>query len=267
MDNFSSVPGAIQDGHDVADTQYDQSQIPDYWAYAKRFGLADKFFSTILASSFPNHLVTVAGSALNTLGIKVHPPHTPLSWGCDAPKGELVWTDHNGKFGQRFPCFTSSTLANEANQAGVSWKYYAPPRGHLGYIWSSLDAFKSVRYSKQWQSNVVKPSDFRKDVKSRRLPALSWLISDWKLSEHPPASECRGENWAVKQINTVMRSPLWKSTVILVTWDDFGGFYDHVAPPKLSAFSLGPRVPLLVISPYARPHTDLSRNYGFPFDH
>ena len=254
MDKFSDVPNAIQNGVDVADSQYRESQIPDYWAYARRFGLADRFFSTILASSFPNHLVTVAGSALNTLGIAAHPPHSLLAWGCDAPKKELAWTDKNGHFGQIYPCFNSPTLVDEANRAHVSWTYYAPPIHHLGYIWSTLDAFKHIRFSKQWQTNVVPPTSFDRAVRSGRLAALSWLVSEWPLSEHPPASECQGENWTVEHINTIMRSKLWKNTVIVLTWDDYGGFYDHVPPPKVAPFSLGPRVPLLIISPYARPH-------------
>ncbi|HEV3310061.1 MAG TPA: alkaline phosphatase family protein [Chloroflexota bacterium] len=254
MDMFSTVPHAIQNGKDVADTRYGRNQIPDYWALAKRYGLADHFFSTVLASSFPNHLVLVAGSELNTLGIASHPPTGPLSWGCDAPKSERIWMDTRGKIGQEFPCFNSKTLVDEANSAGVGWRYYAPSIHKLGYIWSTLDAFKNIRYSRQWQTNVVPPTQFDSDVKSGKLPAISWLSADWPMSEHPPASECQGENWTVRRINEVMQSPLWKSTVILITWDDYGGFYDHVAPPRLSAFRLGPRVPLMVVSPYARPH-------------
>ena len=255
MDKFGAVPNAIQNGHDVADSQYHQSQIPDYWAYAHRYSLADRFFSTILASSFPNHLVTVAGTALNTLGIAQHPQHSLLSWGCDAPKSERVWTDKNGKFGNNtYPCYNAPTLADEANKAGVPWTYYAPSAGHLGYIWSTLDAFRHIRFSKQWSSNVVPPGRFDTAVRSNKLAPLTWLIADWTLSEHPPASECVGENWTVARINEVEHSKLWKNTVIVLTWDDYGGFYDHVPPPKIADFSLGPRVPLLVISPYARPH-------------
>lgn len=263
MDNFSSVPGAIQDGRDMADTQYGEAQIPAYWNYAKKFGLADHFFSTVLASSFPNHLVTVAGTALNTLGIAVHPPGSLPSWGCDASKKELARTDVNGKFGEVYPCFKQPTLANEADRAGVSWKYYAPSIHHLGYLWSTLDAFKSIRFSPQWQTNVVDPGQFDSDVRLGKLPAISWLVSDWPLSEHPPASECKGMNWTVARIDSLMRSSLWRSTVILLTWDDYGGFYDHVSPPKVAPFSLGPRVPLLVISPYVRPHVIYHRTTDF----
>jgi phospholipase C len=83
------------------------------------------------------------------------------------------------------------------------------------------------------------------------LPAVSWLVIGSGRSEHPPASVCVGENWTVEQINAVMQGPDWESTVVFLTWDDFGGFYDHVAPPRVDNFGLGPRVPLLIISPWA----------------
>ncbi len=76
-------------------------------------------------------------------------------------------------------------------------------------------------------------------------------------------SECVGENWTVQQINTVMQSGYWKHTAIILTWDDYGGFYDHVAPPRKSRYELGPRVPLLVISPYAKPHYVSHQTYDF----
>lgn len=254
MDGFSKLPGARQHGKDVADSQYHQKQMADYWRYARSFSLADHFFSTILGSSFPNHLVTVSASNQNAIGIAVHKRGTLQAWGCDAPKTTITWTYFDGKYGKSRPCFSAKTLADEANAAGISWKYYAPPIGEIGYLWSSLDAFKQIRRSQQWSRNVVPPDRFNQDVEKRTLPALSWLIADWSFSEHPPASECEGENWTVSQINQIMRSPLWKSTVIILTWDDFGGFYDHVRPPSLGTYQLGPRVPAVVISPFTRAH-------------
>lgn len=263
MDHFYKLPNAYQQGRDVADSQYTWRQLRDYYTYARRFGIADRFFSTILSSSFPNHLVMIAGQAMHTIGIATHKPGTPLSWGCDAPKGTKAWTYKNGKYGNEFPCFNTKTLADEANAAGVSWGYYAPPAHHLGYIWSSFDAIRHIRDTRQWHTHVFPPGRFSRDVARRRLPAISWLTADWNYSEHPPASECAGENWTVTRINEIMRSRLWKHTVIILTWDDFGGFYDHVPPPKESHFALGPRVPTLVISPYARPHLIYRRQLDF----
>ena len=240
---------------DLADTAYYPSQIPNYWSYATNFALADDFFSYVLGDSFPNHLALVAGQNLGVISDPLpgqKPPH--MEWGCDEPKKTSVIVWRNGKQAKEFPCFNAKTLANEASAAGVSWKYYAAPKGYFGYIWNSLDAFKSIRKSKLWATNVSTPAGFDKDVASGKLPALSWLTPDLKYSDHPPESICDGENWTVDRINKIMASPLWNSTVIVLLWDDFGGFYDHVAPPKGSGwYSYGPRVPAIVISPYASP--------------
>jgi phospholipase C len=262
MNAFNKVLNAIQNGEDVADSQYTQSQIPNYWTYAQHFTLDDHFFSTILGSSFPNHLVLIAGQAMNTV---YNPSHLGKlrSWGCDAGPGTTVTYYINGHYGIERPCFNNQTLADEANAAGVSWRYYAPPYGTFGYIWSTYDEIKHVRYSKQWKTNVVPDSQFISDVQHGRLAAITWLTTDLKTSDHPPASECVGENWTVEQINAVMRSPYWKNTAIILTWDDFGGFYDHVPPPHESKYRLGPRVPTIIISPYARPHFIDHQQYDF----
>jgi phospholipase C len=100
----------------------------------------------------------------------------------------------------------------------------------------------------------VRESDrFIPDVEAGRLPAVSWVIPPTPESDHPDLGTlCNGENWSVRTIDAIMRSPAWRSTAIFVTWDDFGGFYDHVPPPHVDIYGLGPRVPLLVIGPYAR---------------
>jgi phospholipase C len=264
MDDFYLEYNAIQNGVDIADSQYLGGEVPDYWAYARRFGLADHFFSTVPASSFPNHLVTITGQWLNTYN-NPDVPNSALnkSWGCDAdPRTMVAWTSH-GVSGTSRPCFDTTTIADEANAARVSWKYYAPPMGTFGYIWSTFDDIRHIRYSRQWQTNVPRTRQFLADVRQRRLPAISWLTSDINMSDHPPASICIGQNWAAEEINAIMKSSYWNNTAIIMTWDDFGGFYDHVAPPAVSGYHLGPRVPLIVISPYARPHLIDHRLYDF----
>ena len=169
----------------------------------------------------------------------------------------------NGQLGSTFPCFGITSLADEANAAHTTWKYYDAPIGQPSFIWSSFDAIKKVRYSSQWRTNVVDPTRFAGDVHNGKLAAISWLIPDMKYSEHPNMSECVGENWTVQQINTIMRSTYWKDTAIVLTWDDYGGFYDHVPPPQKTPYELGPRVPLILISAYSRPHFVSHRTYDF----
>ncbi|HZT97137.1 MAG TPA: alkaline phosphatase family protein [Chloroflexota bacterium] len=239
---------------DLADSEYSPAQEADYFQYATHFALADHLYSNVLGASFPNHLALIQGSANNV----IEGPNAPGSgpnWGCGAPKGVVVETynDNTQKYGFVPPCFDTQTLANEANAAKVSWKYYAPTAGQRGYVWSSFQAIKRIYDSSQWKTNVVPTPRFLRDVARGRLPAISWDVADAPQSEHPPFSECAGENWTVQQVNAIAQSQYWKNTVVVVLWDDFGGFYDHVAPPVQSKYSLGPRVPALVISAYSKP--------------
>jgi phospholipase C len=95
------------------------------------------------------------------------------------------------------------------------------------------------------------------DIQADRLPAVTWVTPTFSESDHPEkgANLCYGENWSTRVIDAIMQGPMWRDTAVFLTWDDWGGFYDHVAPPQLDAFGLGIRVPLLVISPYARAGT------------
>jgi len=263
MNGFDQLQGAIQDGQDIALSQLHESDIPNYWAYARTFTLDDHFFSTINGPSFPNHLVTVAGSSHNTDDNPIL--NTYHSWGCDAGQYTKVDTVdlQTGEHYYSKPCFDIQTLPDEFQKAGVSWKYYAPGQYQSGYIWSALSSIKHIRYSPLWQSNVPDTSQFIKDIKAGTLPQVSWVVMNEGESEHPPHSSCAGENWTVRQLNALMQSPLWASTAVFLTWDDFGGFYDHLAPPKLNAIAYGPRVPTLVISPYARQHFIDHQTYDF----
>lgn len=255
MDKFYLLSHAIQKGVDVADSQFRPSQIPNYYAYARGFALADRMFSNVLAPSFPNHLVLVAARTMNTID-NPKPYHfgNQYMWGCDARKISRAPTFRNGRYGKVFPCFTMQTLTTEADAVHAGWRYYAAPPGQFGYVWNALDAVRNVRYSAAWKTNILPETQFLTDAAAGSLPSLSWLTPPYPQSEHPPASECVGENWTVEQINAVMKSREWKSTAIVVVWDDFGGFYDHVPPPARNRYMLGPRVPALVISPYSRPH-------------
>ncbi len=266
MNLFYSLPGAQQRGVNYADASFDRDSIPNYWKYAQTYTLADRFFSTIRGPSFPNHLATIAaqsGGAVDNPG-GVNLPTTPRTWGCDSVSSfrVTVRTAVN-RVGQQRPCFDFPTLVDEANRHHVSWRYYAPQRGHLGYVWDALDAVKHIRYGSDWARADVPQQRFARDVLRGRLAAVSWVVPDVSHSEHPPASECMGENWTVHQINAVMRSPAWSSSAIVLTWDDFGGFYDHVPPPRRGVLGFGPRVPAIIISPYARPHTIDAHTYDF----
>lgn len=263
MNGFDRLPGAIQNGKDIALSQLHRSDIPNYWRYARTFTLDDHFFSTINGPSFPNHLVTIAGDSINTDDNPIYNSHH--AWGCDSGRYSVVEQVNpaTGRKKMVKPCFNVRTLPDLLDRAGVSWKYYAPSQYQSGYIWSALDAIRHMRYSPIWHSNVQTPEQFTRDVRAGTLPAVSWLVTNESTSEHPPYSSCIGENSTVRFLNALMSGPDWSSTVVFLTWDDFGGFYDHVPPPRLDYISYGPRVPTIVISPYARKHFVDHRRYDF----
>ncbi len=263
MNGFSRLVGANQGGRDMALSEFWPQDIPGYWEYAKRFTLDDHFFATVMGPSFSNHLVTVAASSANTVDNPIN--NSVHSWGCDAGPNAVVKAINlqTGKPYYVRPCFDMASLPQSLQRAGVSWKYFAPPAFSSGYIWSALDAIRSVRYSRLWSTNVVPTKDFYATAASGSLPSVSWVVTSANQSDHPPYSICVGENWAEHTINSVMRGRDWASTVIVLTWDDFGGFYDHVAPPKGSLIGPGPRVPAIIISPYSRAGTVDHSIYDF----
>jgi len=245
MNQFDLISG----GEDLSGySQYLEEDIPNYWAYARYFTLADQMFSSLTGPSFPNHLYTIAAQS----GRAINNPNSGI-WGCDAQlTARVQLLNVDGTISLVYPCFDFMTLADRLQEAGISWKYYAPGIGESGFIWSSLDAISHIRFSPLWEENVVSDTQFVVDALNGELPSVSWIVTGSGKSEHPPASTCIGENWTVEQLNAVMQGPLWNATAVFVTWDDFGGFYDHVPPPEVDQFGLGPRVPLLIISPYAR---------------
>jgi phospholipase C len=252
MDRFDLIKGARQFGFLYAYTQYQPDQLPNYFTYAHQFVVGDEFFTSVHGPSFPNHLYTIAAQAG---GAKDNPIFTPLSvgpWGCDSPSATRVSVIINGRKSLVPPCFDFKTLADSLNDAGLSWRYYGVSYGTPGYVWSAFDVIKHIRLGPQWTTNVVDNSQFATDAAAGDLPSVSWITTDFDDSEHPAQPPCLGENSTVAFVNAVMQSPQWNSTVIFLSWDDFGGFYDHVPPPQLDAWGLGPRVPLLIISPFAK---------------
>lgn len=225
--------------------QATQQDIPNYWQYAQDFVLDDNAWSELEGPSFPNHLMSLAGASGPDLA---HSAITNPSgaWTCDAKAG----TTYQLLNGQRaFPCVTMPNFPAELTQMGVPWKFYSPQKGEAGYNWNEVDSL-----SDQFNvPNDVPNAQFTTDVANGTLPAFSWIVPPGPLNDHPGGgrSVCAGENWTVQTLNALMASPLWSSTVVVITWDDYGGFYDHVAPTQVDALGYGFRVPFLVISPYA----------------
>jgi hypothetical protein len=162
------------------------------------------------------------------------------------------------------PCFTFPTLADALGRAGRSWSYYGAPRGDLGYLFTTMDAVRSVRTTALWKQHVKDEQTFAADAQAGRLPFFSWITPRYQVSAHPPFSIATAEDWVTAKLNALMRGPDWSSTAVFITFDDSGGFYDHVKPPQVDRTGYGLRVPLLIISPYARQGYISHTVYSYP---
>jgi phospholipase C len=261
MDRFDLEKGAYSStGRPLALSQMYQRDLPNYWAYASHYAIADRFFAAWKGASFVNNLYELAAQAgiyestLNGRTVAGIPHSRSVSrlkyWGCDSPADTLVQmlNPTTGAHTSMFPCFDFPALPNRLASNGVSWRFYntlGPQTTHV-----AIDALKPVRYNSQLWSKVVPTDRFFTDVANNALPSVSWIVG--RQLEHPPASTCRGENETVSFVNAIMNSPAWSSTAIFVVWDEWGGFYDHVPPPQIDAISYGFRVPLIAISPYTK---------------
>jgi phospholipase C len=258
MDGFCNIAG--NPSNDAPYTQYYEEDLPNYWTYAKTFALADNMFSSLAGASFANHLYLAAATSngfitnpyFSTTGL---PDNT--SWGCDAPSdavsGRVADPSVSLKVVPQFPCLDTTTLSDLLDAGGWTWRYYAGQEGSSGYLYSIFDSVPHIRNGTQWTTNVAPPENFVTDVlQNNTLANFTWITPRFATSEHPPASLCDGENWTVEQVNAIMQSKFWSSTAIFITWDDWGGYYDHVAPERLDYYGLGIRVPLIIISPYVK---------------
>jgi len=245
------------------------AEIPNYWAYARNYALDDHMFEPVKSWSLPDHLYMVSAwsamcrnrspmSCVNNIvgpnGISTFGAAVRDEIDTGKTTIDLAWTD-----------LTWLLYAYH-----VSWAYYV----ESGYepdcpndsqdtcppvkqdfrtpgIWNPLPLFGDVQHDHQL-GNIQPLDNFLKAAKAGTLPAVSWVVPSYQNSEHPPASVHRGQAYVTSLINAVMRSPDWNSTAIFLSWDDWGGFYDHVKPPTVDLNGYGLRVPGIVISPYAK---------------
>jgi phospholipase C len=253
---------------------HDASELPNYWTYAHDFVLQDHMFEPNASWSLPQHLFMVSewsayctnpldpSSCTNAL----QSPNRDSVSGANDGALHYAWTD----------------LTYLLHNAGISWGYYifqgsepdceddqnmtcssVPLNVHTPGIWNPLPSFTDVNTDQQ-TGNVQTLSNFFTAARSGTLPAVSWITPNSKVSEHPTALVSAGQTYVTGLINAIMNGPDWNSTAIFLSWDDWGGFYDHVVPPSIDENGLGLRVPAMVISPYARAgyidHQNLSQD-------
>jgi len=219
--------------------------IPNYWAYARHFVLQDHFFEAPGSWSLPAHLYEVSAWSAN----------------CNSGVASCRASDMpNERLPNRQTPFAWTDITWLLHKYGVSWGYYLDhgavtvslgnSKG-VSVHWNPLPGFTDVHHDHQL-GNLHPLTVFYKQAKAGTLPKVSWIAPDFRDSEHPRALISTGQAYVTRIINAVMRGPDWKSCAIFLTWDDWGGFYDHVKPPRVDGQGFGFRVPALLISPYAR---------------
>jgi phospholipase C len=249
---------------------HDAREIPNYWRYAQSFVLQDRMFEPNASWSLPEHLFQVSewsarctrhddpSSCTNALQLPGNPP--------DFGRGRRA----NGLGPREAPIYAWTDLTYLLHKKGVSWAYYvvagtepdcenatavscvAPKQNaKTPGIWNPLPYFDTVKADGEL-GNIRSVADFYAAAKTGTLPAVAWLAPSGAVSEHPPGALSAGQAYVTSIVDAVMRSPQWNSTAIFLAWDDWGGFYDHVVPPRVDENGYGLRVPGLVISPYAK---------------
>jgi phospholipase C len=226
--NGGKMDGFIQAEHSINTMgYYDGTDLPNYWAYADRFILADNFFSSLAGPSLPNHLYTVSAQSGGVVDNQKRPPEEG---------------------------FDFATMAELLGASGVSWKYYEGGKDPESFgFWNPLPGFKTFMDSKELRSHLVENTEYFRDLREGGLPSVAWIVPNFEESEHPPTDNQLGMWYVTSIVNALMKSPYWQNTVLIITWDDYGGFYDHIPPPQVDEYGYGPRVPAIIISPYGRP--------------
>ncbi len=265
-----------------------ESDIPNYWAYARNFVLQDRMFEPNASWSLPEHLFMVSewsakcsvrddpASCVNELQSpdRIMAPRPARAArqaaraGARRGAGVVVAADALRRVAR--PNYAWTDLTYLLHRSNVSWKYYVaegtqpdcdddemecapkPQRAGTPQIWNPLPYFTTVRQNGQL-GNIQPLDRFFADARAGTLPAVAWIVPNGRVSEHPPGLVSVGEAYVTDLINSIMRTPAWDSTVIFLAWDDWGGFYDHVAPPRVDRNGYGLRVPGMTISPFARP--------------
>ena len=237
-----------------------RSQVQPYWDMAEKYTFADHTFETNQGPSFPAHQYLVSGTSAISNESDLKAAENPLDppegskrlGGCDSlPSTTVLTIDPKGNEGNAvFPCFVRNSIFTLMDDRGVTWRYYQEHDGPG--LWQAVDALKPIRHGQSY-SNVIWPSErVLKDVERGRLADVTFITPSALASDHAEWTDGTGPSWVAAIVDAIGRSTFWDNTAIFVTWDDWGGWYDHVKPKIYNSYEDGFRVPLIVISPYAK---------------
>jgi phospholipase C len=240
------------------------SEVAPYFALAEQYTFGDRMFQSNQGPSFPAHQFIIAGTSAPTATSNLFAAENPVvpagaaptgeEAGCNAPTGTLVnMIDPFGvESSKMYPCFEHPTLTDLLDAKTIDWRYYAPSASKLS-IWVGPDAIEHIRSGADWNKVVLNQAQVLTDIANGQLAQVVWVIPTGLASDHALATDGTGPSWVAAVVNTIGNSAYWSNTAIFITWDDWGGWFDHVAPPSIiSSYEYGFRVPLIVVSPYAK---------------
>ena len=228
-----------------------QSETKPYFDIAKQYVLADRMYeSNFDASSFVSHQYIIAGQAMSSVNF----PYA--AWGCSGGPGDKVakvGPKRQVPFGNEAICWNTTTLGDELDAAGLSWAFYTGAIKGPSGVWSAYQAIKHIYEGPDWKKDVFTPQTrFFNDVSKGRLRTVTWITPTWPNSDHAGSGSKTGPSWVTSVVNAVGKSKYWSSTAIFIFWDDYGGWYDSEPPAYVDYDGLGFRIPLLIVSPYAK---------------
>ncbi len=230
-----------------------RSDSKPYFDIAHEGVLADRMFQSHLDESFVSHQYIIAAQAASSVDL----PYG--EWGCAGGSADTVQTiTQDRKYGpSQQPCFDYQTLGDELDKAKLSWRFYTSSYGSRSSgdaaFWSSYQAVRHIYYGPDWKNDVITPNwKFITDVRKGELANFTWITPVCDDSDHVNCFGGYGPSWVAALVNAVGKSKFWDSTAIFIQWDDWGGLYDHVPPPFEDYDGLGFRVPLVIVSPYAK---------------
>jgi phospholipase C len=251
------------------------TDVQPYFALAEQYTFGDRMFQTNEGPSFPAHQFIIAGTSAPTATSPLFAAENPdqgLAAGCISPPSQTVaMINASGSESAQppeYPCFEHPTVTDLLGEDNVSWRYYAPSAGS---IWTAPDAIHHICGPQtvggtltctgaEWTASVVIPqTQVLTDIKNGQLAQVTWVIPDGQESDHAESNDGSGPSWVASIVNAIGNSAYWQNTAIIITWDDWGGWYDHVPPTVVSdgvswgsGYVYGFRVPLIVVSPYAK---------------
>ena len=269
MDGADKIPAFCRNCTPVADPQFryvKRSQVRPYFAMAEQYTFGDRMFQTNQGPSFPAHQFIISGTSAPSAHSKLFAEGNPqgpsaAKVGCLAPAGmhiELI-APSGKEIRTEDICFEHPVLSDLLEAQGISWRYYAPSQG---WMWTAPNAIRHICQPEMqdgqlnctgnsWNNVVIPQTQVLLDIAQNQLAQVSWVIPDGKASDHPPG-DGSGPSWVASIVNAIGNSPYWAHTAIFITWDDWGGWYDHVPPKIINSYEYGFRVPLIVVSPYAK---------------